>query len=257
MTISLGDYIIQFDIFQLIWLIAGALFVVVIFQILYLVFLSWLPAQRERTQHTELAPRGGASHQPFENPPSNNLFPHATPYNNMIPPTNQQLGTAPKPMSYQTPMQSAPSHATPVLQTPVLQPHTGVNIPHSNPGGSIDVRKLIVMAGLPEQLEINLPGNEFGIGRFYNQERRVLVMFDEKSISREHAFFNINTSLNQFFLTDKSSSYGTYVLIGEQFEPLTPEKPERIFNGDVVQFGNVVRVQFILPGETRASTTQL
>lgn len=255
MTLSLGDYLIYLDLFQIIWLIAGLLFVIVIFQILYLVFLSWLPAQRERTQHAEVSPRAAASQQAFENPTVNNLFPHATPYNNMVPATNQQVGTKPKPMSFQTPMQSAPSHATPIL-TPVPQPR-GVNVPHSNPGGSLDVRKLIVMAGLPEQLEINLPGNEFGIGRFYNQERRVLVMFDEKSISREHTFFNFNGSLNQFFLTDKSSSYGTYVLIGEQFEPLTPEKPERIFNGDVVQFGNVVRVQFILPGETRASTTQL
>jgi pSer/pThr/pTyr-binding forkhead associated (FHA) protein len=120
-----------------------------------------------------------------------------------------------------------------------------------------EVGKLVVISGLPDQLEVNLPGMEFGIGRFYNQERKILVVLDEKSISREHAFFQYNAQIEQYFLTDKSSSYGTYILANNQFDALTPEQPQQIFNGDVVQFGNLVKVRFILAGGTRASVTQL
>jgi pSer/pThr/pTyr-binding forkhead associated (FHA) protein len=120
-----------------------------------------------------------------------------------------------------------------------------------------EIGKLVVLSGLPDQLESNLPGLEFGIGRFYNQERKILVVLDEKSISREHAFFQYNAQLEQYFLTDKSSSYGTYILANDKFDPLTPDQPQQIFNGDVVQFGNLVKVRFILAGGTRASVTQL
>src|SRR5262249_15181285 len=120
-----------------------------------------------------------------------------------------------------------------------------------------DIGKMVVLSGLPDLMEVNLPGTEFGIGRFYNQERKILIVLDEKSVSREHAMFQYNPQINQYFLTDKSSSYGTYILVSDQFQPVAPEKPQQLFNGDVIQFGNLVKVRFILSGGTRASVTQL
>jgi hypothetical protein len=38
---------------------------------------------------------------------------------------------------------------------------------------------------------------------------------------------------------------------------LAPNREERLYNGDIVQFGNAVRVRFSLPCESRTSVTQL
>ncbi|MDX2161449.1 MAG: FHA domain-containing protein [bacterium] len=264
------------DVYLILWLIAGVLFVLFTLQTLYLFLLALLPTRRrERPSRAaapyvppaaELAyaPQGQAA---FAQPPAPMQPP--TPVQAMptplptpaprpsasfaSPPVPQAAPPAPPP-TQPPPQRAAPApvQAAPVQPAPAQPVQPAVSIPA--PAGS---RKLVVLSGLPELYEINLPGNEFGIGRFFNQERKVLVMFDEKSISREHAVFTYNAPLDQYFVTDKSSSYGTFVLIENKFEPLTPERPERILNGDVVQFGNAVKVRFILPGETRASVTSL
>lgn len=273
------------DIITILYAVAGALFIIVLLQIVYLAFLNALPTRRRERGNRAVAP-SAPSGSPFaEMPPSAGAAPPVRMLNTPMQDTpngGQPTYAAPAPpavvhnmpTSQPTPAPSAASSrrssgssaasAAPVAAptpayTPVMMPAPPpiVPVPNLPQNESAGARKMSVLSGLPELFEINLPGNEFGIGRFFNQEKKVLVFFDEKSVSREHALFAYNAQLDQHFITDKSSSYGTYVLVDNKFEPLSPERPERIFNGDVVQFGNVVKVRFLLPGETRASMTAL
>ena len=121
------------------------------------------------------------------------------------------------------------------------------------------VGKMIILRGASASnlSEIPLPSNEFGIGRFYNPEGNVLVALDERSISRRHATFVGDEPTREYHLTDTNSSYGTRIQIGNQFQPLIPGKGQRIYNEDVVQFGNIVTVRFVLPCETRPTRARL
>lgn len=116
--------------------------------------------------------------------------------------------------------------------------------------------KFVVLNGLPNVSEIELPANEFGIGRFYAPDKDIHVALDERSVSRRHAMFIANPVDAEYFLIDTHSSYGTSLRRGERFEALTPGQEVRVYNGDVVQFGSVVTVRLALPGDTRAHATQ-
>lgn len=135
--------------------------------------------------------------------------------------------------------------ARPTKTTPTMASAPEVFRPH-----------MVILSGLPNVSEIEIPADEFYIGRFYNPEHKILVSLDERSVSRRHAFFH-KGSMDDFYLTDTSSSYGTSIKRGEIFEPLTPGKEERIYNGDVVQFGSAISVRFELGGSSRAYATQL
>jgi len=111
--------------------------------------------------------------------------------------------------------------------------------------------KLVIIKGVPDLKEIPLPSNSFRIGRFYNPDSNVLVAFDERSISRQHALFVSDETTREYYLTDTNSSYGTRVQIAHRFEPLPPGREQRIYNEDVVQFGTAVTARFVLPCETR------
>ncbi|MBL8116408.1 MAG: FHA domain-containing protein [Anaerolineae bacterium] len=128
---------------------------------------------------------------------------------------------------------------------------------YQNPTPRIGSSRMIVLGGLPGQKEIPIPGNNFGIGRFYSPESNILVAMDEKSVSRRHAIFMGDEALGEFYLTDTNSSYGTAVRKDNNFEVLTPGQRERIYNEDVVQFGNNVTVRFVLPSATRAAVTRM
>ena len=117
--------------------------------------------------------------------------------------------------------------------------------------------KMVILSGIANLMEIPLPNNNFGIGRFYHPENNVLVALDEKSISRRHATFMGDDNLREYFLTDNSSSYGTAVRKDNQFQLLQPGVRERVYNDDVVQFGNSVTARLALPGDTRAAATRL
>jgi FHA domain-containing protein len=118
------------------------------------------------------------------------------------------------------------------------------------PVSRVTIGKVVILSGLPPK-EIPIPAGNFGIGRFYNPEQNVQVAIDEKSISRRHAAFTSNDLLREYYLTDNGSSYGTAIQRNNQFEPLRAGQPERLYNEDVVQFGNVVRVRFLLPSDKR------
>ncbi|GEM_PF-1380044 len=266
---------LQLDVPLLLWYVVLALVVLVIAQLLYLIILSSLPMARRSRRGRDLPvraeaypggyPAGVVQAAPPAAPMSaapQGYVPQA--YN--VPPTGFSTSPAVQiapPANIPAAVRAERGSSANINNTPVVAPTAApppiapVTVPQSSPGADSGTPRLIVLEGLSEQLEMNLPGTDFAVGRFYNQERRILVFLDEKSISREHAHINYNAALAQYFLTDKSSSYGTYLYLNDRFEPLTPDRPERLFNGDVVQFGNVVKVRFILPGETRASITQL
>lgn len=128
---------------------------------------------------------------------------------------------------------------------------------YQNPATRIGTAsKLVIVSGLPGQKDMPIPGNNFGIGRFYSPENNILVALDEKSISRRHAVFMGDEALGEFYLTDTNSSYGTSIRKENSFEMLPPGQRERIYNEDVVQFGNNVTVRFLLPTATRAAVTR-
>ena len=130
------------------------------------------------------------------------------------------------------------------------------NANFQNPAVRTGAGQMMVVSGLAGQKDMPVPGNNFGIGRFYSPENNILVAFDEKSISRRHAIFMGDESLGEFYLTDTNSSYGTSVRKENKFELLTPGQRERIYNEDVVQFGNSVTIRFLLPSATRAAATR-
>lgn len=117
--------------------------------------------------------------------------------------------------------------------------------------------KMVIMSGIPGGGEMELPGNQFVIGRFYNPSAQVLIALNERSISRRHALFRANPALREYYLSDAGSSYGTSIRKGDRFELITPGQEERIYNGDVVQFGMTVTARFVLPGSTRGGVTQI
>ncbi len=144
---------------------------------------------------------------------------------------------------------------TPIMPT---TPQGGLNpAPNYSAAPVVSAGKMVLLSGLPNLTEIPLPNNNFGIGRFYHPENNILVALDDKSISRRHATFTGDDNLREYHLTDTSSSYGTSIRKDNQFQLLTPGKRERVYNEDVVQFGNTVTVRFVLPGDTRAAATRL
>lgn len=157
----------------------------------------------------------------------------------------------------QRPMSRASSPVMPTNPPAIpSEDSSGRTMPLSRNAGTFK-GKMVILSGLPNANEMELPGPSFGIGRFYNPDQSILVALDEKSISRRHAVFNADESRTEFYLTDTNSSYGTTIRKQNQFSLLTPGQPERIYDGDVVQFGTLVTVRFMLPGDTRASATQL
>lgn len=151
--------------------------------------------------------------------------------------------------------------SSPIMPTtprggPQYSPERDTSTPGSgSKEGSIG--KMVVLRGLSNLSEIPLPSNDFGVGRFYNPDGNILVALDERSISRRHATFISDIPTREYYLTDTHSSYGTRIQIGNQFEALTPGKAQRIYNEDVIQFGHIVTVRFILPCQTRPTGTRM
>lgn len=147
--------------------------------------------------------------------------------------------------------------AAPIMPTQPNITSANMNVPDLIVPETITEAKMIVVSGLPGAGEIDLPGNQFAVGRFYNPQAQVLIALNERSISRRHASFRANPALQEFYLADLSSSYGTSIRKGDHFEMLTPGQEERLYNNDIVQFGMTVTVRFVLPGDTRFAATQV
>ena len=137
------------------------------------------------------------------------------------------------------------------------------NVPSGASGRSVggDVQmgsmgKMVVLQGAKRQ-EIQLPAQQFTIGRYRNEEQSVLLALDDRSVSRRHALFSGDDALREYYLMDVDSSYGTYIQIENVYERLTPNRKERLYNEDTVKFGNDVIVRFVLPCDTRGSSTRI
>lgn len=142
------------------------------------------------------------------------------------------------------PQSNIPTHDT-------VYPQQGIY-----PQSSGSIGKMIVLAGI-EQREIPLPAPEFQIGRFYSPDAGILVALNDRSISRRHALFIGDDTLREYYLTDTNSSFGTYLQIENQYEKLQPQRKTRLYNEDVVKFGNNIIVRFVLPSDTRIAATRL
>ncbi|MEO8393454.1 MAG: FHA domain-containing protein [Chloroflexota bacterium] len=128
---------------------------------------------------------------------------------------------------------------------------------HTNLGGSGNIGKFVVMAGLDVLSDLPLPGNSFGIGRFPDEGSNVLIALDEKSISRKHAQLRFDPATGSYFLHDTSSTYGTFLVENNQPRQLPAGKEERVYNQDIIQFGQVVRVRLVVPSDTRDIATRV
>jgi hypothetical protein len=115
--------------------------------------------------------------------------------------------------------------------------------------------KMAVLSGLPNGDDIPLPNNNFIIGRYYHPENNIHIALDEKSISRRHAQFQGDDTRREYSLIDTNSSYGTALRVGDKLQPLPPGQKFRVYNGDIIQFGQQVSVRFVLPGETRPAAS--
>lgn len=145
------------------------------------------------------------------------------------------------------------------VENPILPNVPRSNVPKAVRDGQAphSSGKIVVMSGLGRRSEINLPASDFLIGRFHNPEQEVLVALDDKSISRRHCRFVGDDTLFKYYLMDVGSSFGTFIQLEGQFERLASNRQTRIYNEDVVKFGNNVTVRFMLLGDTRAAVTQL
>ena len=110
---------------------------------------------------------------------------------------------------------------------------------------------MVVLTGLLNVEDIPLPNNNFVIGRYYHPENNIHIALDEKSISRRHATFQGDDKSRDYYLTDTNSSYGTALRMGDKQQQLVPGAKFRIYNGDVIQFGQAITARFVLPGESR------
>lgn len=111
--------------------------------------------------------------------------------------------------------------------------------------------KMVILSGLQNVEDIPLPNNNFLIGRYYHPENNIHVALDEKSISRRHANFQGDDKTREYYLIDTNSSYGTALRVGDKLQQLVPGAKFRIYNGDVIQFGQQISVRMVLPGDSR------
>jgi pSer/pThr/pTyr-binding forkhead associated (FHA) protein len=217
------------------WIIPLTLFILLLLQLLYIAILSRLPKEREERQ------------------PANPYFPPVRDYNPLptapLTPTPSVQPTAVAPVQSSRPA-PAPAYTPP---TPTQTPAPTAPRPAS--GGNLG--KMVVLTGIENLTDVPIPAKEFGIGRFYSPESDVLVGLDEKSISRKHARFMSDEGVREYYIKDTSSSFGTFLLINGQFQQLTANHQERVYNEDVLRFGNVVTVRLQIPCETRSAVTML
>lgn len=172
----------------------------------------------------------------------------------------REAGSAPRASA--APVMSAPPPApvyapppAPVYAPPAPPPQPAA--PAMPPQPADGIARISIIAGLPGQ-EFPLPGTMFGIGRFYAPDQNVLIALDDKSVSRRHAQIRANPATREFYLSDLGSSFGTLLITPDgATNRLQPSREERIYHGDIAQFGNAVRVRFLLPCESRSSVTQL
>lgn len=117
--------------------------------------------------------------------------------------------------------------------------------------------RVAVISGVPQLGEYPITLPTFYVGRFVAADQQVMIGLDEKSVSRKHLMVRC-TPAREYYVSDAGSTFGSSLVSGDgTVTRMTVGKEERIYNGDIVQLGNVVRLRFMLPTEMRSSVTQL
>lgn len=166
-------------------------------------------------------------------------------YYSMAPAKAKRKASSPRPAPEPTP--APPPAPAPVAYQPPPAPVAARPAPAAEVGQS-----MVVLSGFdPVGTRFSLPADSFGIGRYENAEANILVAIEERSVSRSHAYVRADRAARQYFLQDLGSSFGTFVVIDGQPRKLVPGQEERIYNQDVLQFGNV-QVRVSLPTEQRS-----
>lgn len=272
--------LLRANAWHLLWLIPLWLFILAVFQFVYLTFIRYAPTRKEAPApsspimpvvyappdsasqtSTNLYPQQGSAQQGYSSVGQMPVMQQSLPPGYINPPPLYGYPPPPQPgYGYMPPhQQPMEGQMPPYGQQPPPYGQQPPPQPVAAPRMSAAVGKFIVLSGLPENhpKDMAFPSAEFVIGRFLSPENNVLIALDEKSISRRHAVLTCDEATREYYLRDTNSSFGTSIMINGVFEPLTPEKQERIYNEDVIQFGNVVTVRVLIPSETRASLTNL
>jgi hypothetical protein len=159
----------------------------------------------------------------------------------------------------QTPVsQTAAPPPAPVYAPPPPQPaYAPPPQPAYAPPKVEGMGRVAVLAGAPQLGEYPITLPTFYIGRFVAADQQVMIGLDEKSVSRKHLMVRI-TPAREYYVSDAGSTFGSSLVSADgTVTKMTVGKEERIYNGDIVQLGNAVRLRFMLPTEMRSSVTQL
>lgn len=210
------------EINSALWVVPIVLFIVTVLLLLSLAYLNYAPVRKEAVPQS--APR------------------RAKPITN----AGNPVVLTPQPPAYVPPPQPVPPPYVPPPQP--MRPPDATELE--------TMGKMVIVGGLDPR-EIPLPSAQFTVGRFYSPENNVLVALDEKSVSRKHAVLRIAAQGREYYIQDVGSTYGTHLIAEGRIDRLQSGKDERVYNQDVIQFGSAVRVQLVLPCETRSAITQL
>lgn len=157
--------------------------------------------------------------------------------------------------------QAPVAQAAPPPQPTYAPPPQPAYVPPPQPAYSAPkvegLGRVAVLAGVPQLGEYAIAAPTFYIGRFVAADQQVMIGLDEKSVSRKHLMVR-STPSHEYYVSDAGSTFGSSLVSAEgTLTRMTPGKEERIYNGDIVQLGNSVRLRFMLPTEMRSSVTQL
>lgn len=163
-----------------------------------------------------------------------------------------------QPARPQTPVaQAAPPPQQPVYAPPPQPTYAPPPQPAYAPPKVEGMGRVAVLSGVPQLGEYAITAPTFYVGRFVAADQQVMIGLDEKSVSRKHLMVR-STPAHEYFVSDAGSTFGSSLISADgTMTRMTPGKEERIYNGDIVQLGNAVRLRFMLPTEMRSSVTQL
>lgn len=157
------------------------------------------------------------------------------------------------PVAQATPPPQQPAYAPTPPQPAYVPPPQPAYAPPKVEG----LGRVAVIAGAPQLGEYPITIPTFYVGRFVAADQQVMIGLDEKSVSRKHLMVR-STPAREYFVSDAGSTFGSSLISADgTMTRMTAGKEERIYNGDIVQLGNAVRLRFMLPTEMRSSVTQL
>lgn len=175
--------------------------------------------------------------------------------------TNFTTGSKNEPAQVARPQQPVSQAAAPPATPAYMPPPQPAYAPPPQPAYAAPrvegLGRVAVISGVASLGEYPIATPTFYIGRFVAADQQVMIGLDEKSVSRRHLMVR-STPAKEYFVSDAGSTFGSSIISPDgTMTRMTPNKEERIYNGDIVQLGNAAQVRFILPTEMRSSVTQL